>query len=167
MENKGKLEFDIEVLEQIHKNCEEGIINVYELSQSEKPVFLVGDEIEVLSIQTLGGKAFSWEIPIESELLGISQTDDLIQYLVKNKDNVKVPFIVIALNNNADGQLLADKIEKKIKKIRGFNIPIFKYNPYKEDISAYESFLNNRDELIKEINTVNNSSVLEMRQKSG
>lgn len=91
--------------------------NIKALQTAKKPIFITEGALDALSIIEVGGEAIG--------LGSTSNVDIFIKDYVKKQKPVQP--LVIALDNDAEGQKAADKLEERLKEL---GVSYYRLNPY-------------------------------------
>lgn len=113
------------------------IYNRKALQTAEKPIFVVEGELDTLAIITAGGEA-----------VGLGSTANYRSFLKIIEAEKPSQPLIIALDNDEDGQKTADALIDGLQKA---GVTAYRLNPYGEAKDAGEALLKDRDGLIAAI----------------
>ena len=124
------------------KNGKSLIYNRKALQAATKPVFITEGELDALSIITVGGEAVA--------LGSTANTQSFLKLLESQKPANP---LIIALDNDQDGQKTADKLAEGLERL---NISFYRLNPYREHKDANAALMADRDALAASIQSAEN-----------
>ena len=101
------------------------------ITEASSPIFIVEGELDALSIIEVGGEA-----------VGLGSTANYRQLVSYLKDHKPVQPIILALDNDEDGEKTAQTLATELT---GLSIPFYRLNPYGEAKDANGALTANRE----------------------
>ena len=113
------------------------LYNAGALRDAVQPVFICEGELDALSIVEAGGEA-----------VGLGSTANYRQLVGKLQKQKPAQPLIIALDNDKDGEETTEKITSKLEEL---GVPFYRCNPYGENKDANEALLSDREGFIKAV----------------
>lgn len=127
------------------------LFNTRALREAKKPIYIVEGELDALSIIDVGGEA-----------VGLGSTANyrqLLGYLQKQKPEVP---LIIALDNDTDGQKTAETLVEELEKLQ---VSFYRLDPYNGKKDANEALTSDREAFKKAIEEADHIQEQELQEE--